>query len=242
MSKKDTVHQYKIEVSTDNEDWTEVVDKTNNKNTAVKQTSYFGAKARYVRITVTGGDLASFNEFRVFKNEAAGEDWNIINMALGKPAMASSEQSGNVAGRAVDGSDSTRWSASDGHPPGWLQVDLGENKAIVGTEVTWYHDDRAYQYKIEVSKDNVNWTKVVDMTDNLTPESKSSDSFEAVARYVRVTITGGWPSIREFSVLGDLMNSVDTEAPVTTSEADQTAENGWYRLKTAGTMMMSTFR
>lgn len=63
------VYKYKVEVSTDNTNWTLVVDKTNNTSTAQTQTDNFTATARYVRITVTGlasATWASFFEFRVF--------------------------------------------------------------------------------------------------------------------------------------------------------------------------------
>ena len=65
------VYKYKVEVSTDNTNWTLVVDKTNNTSTAQTQTDNFTATARYVRITVTGlptspTTWASFYEFRVF--------------------------------------------------------------------------------------------------------------------------------------------------------------------------------
>jgi hypothetical protein len=63
------VYKYKVEISTDNINWTMAVDKTNNTSTAQTQTDNFTATARYVRITVTGlqsGTTASFFEFRVF--------------------------------------------------------------------------------------------------------------------------------------------------------------------------------
>jgi len=65
------VYKYKVEVSTDNINWTLVVDKTANTSTAQTQTDNFTATARYVRITVTGlqaspATWASFYEFRVF--------------------------------------------------------------------------------------------------------------------------------------------------------------------------------
>ncbi len=65
------LYKYRIEVSTDNTNWTTVVDMTNNtSNTAQTQSHSFSARtARYVRITVTGlptRTWASFWEFRVF--------------------------------------------------------------------------------------------------------------------------------------------------------------------------------
>jgi lysophospholipase L1-like esterase len=65
------VYKYKVEVSTDNTNWTLKVDKTANTSTAQTQTDTFTATARYVRITITGlasGTWASLFEFRVFGN------------------------------------------------------------------------------------------------------------------------------------------------------------------------------
>jgi hypothetical protein len=66
-------YRYRVEISTDNTNWTTVVDKTNNTSTAQTQNDPFTANARYVRITVTGlpttpTTWASFFEFRVFGN------------------------------------------------------------------------------------------------------------------------------------------------------------------------------
>jgi beta-glucanase (GH16 family) len=63
------IYKYKVEISSDNTNWTLKVDKTNNTSTAQTQTDPFSGTARYVRITVTGlasGTWASFFEFRVF--------------------------------------------------------------------------------------------------------------------------------------------------------------------------------
>jgi hypothetical protein len=60
---------YKIEISTDNTNWTTVVDRTAGNGTAKTNNDFFNATARYVRITVTGltaGNSAGFNEFRVY--------------------------------------------------------------------------------------------------------------------------------------------------------------------------------
>src|SRR5579859_6849718 len=59
--------KYKIEVSSDDVNYSTVVDKTGNTNTG-NSTDNFSATGRYVRITVTGASAgwASFYEFQVF--------------------------------------------------------------------------------------------------------------------------------------------------------------------------------
>ena len=49
----------------------------------------------------------------------------IYNVALGKPATASSTYLNDAPERAVDGNTTTRWRANNVNERGWLQVDLG---------------------------------------------------------------------------------------------------------------------
>ncbi len=105
-----------------------------------------------------------------------------------KVATASSEQS--PAANANDGSLSTRWAAINGTYPQWWKVDLGASYNLTRTDVNWYSSSsRAYKYKIEVSADDITYTTVVDNTGNTT-YGDTSDSFTAIGRYVRITVTG----------------------------------------------------
>jgi hypothetical protein len=72
------IYRYKIEVSTNNKNWTVVVDKTDNTNTAQIQNDRFTVQAvRYVRITITSigsaNTWASIWEFKVFGSITAVE-------------------------------------------------------------------------------------------------------------------------------------------------------------------------
>jgi DNA-directed RNA polymerase subunit RPC12/RpoP len=63
-----SIYQYEIKVSSDNTNWTTVVDKTSNLTVAKKNSDNFSANGRYVRVVVTGlqpGSWASFFEFQV---------------------------------------------------------------------------------------------------------------------------------------------------------------------------------
>ena len=128
--------------------------KTANTSTDQTQTDNFKAVARYVKITVTGlesGVWASFYDFKVL-----GEQWNL---AMGKTASSDSTMSGFPASNAADGNQTTRWSANDGNTGHYVKVDLGYVKKITnGTQVLW-PSGSAYQYKVETSIDNTNWTQ-----------------------------------------------------------------------------------
>ena len=127
---------------------------------------------------------------------------------------------GNEATHAVDGDLDTRWSA-DTYPE-WLQVDLGATYSVNRIDVCPYQD-RAYQYKVEVSTNGTSYTQVVDRLSNTTGGSVLSDTFTATnARYVKLTVTGasgytgGWTSINEFRVFGPTGTPTPTPVPTPT--------------------------
>jgi len=80
------------------------------------------------------------------------------DLALGRPAQASSIKSPErAASFAVDGQPSTRWTSSyaDGQ---WLSVDLGEVCTLTGVDVRW-EAAFAEAYRLEVSLDGEAWSK-----------------------------------------------------------------------------------
>jgi hypothetical protein len=120
----------------------------------------------------------------------------------GRSVAASSFQTGNDATNGNDGNFSTRWAANGPVFPSWWRVDLGSNCPLGTVAIYWYSaSSRYYQYKIETSTNDVNYVTVVDQTAN-TAMSNSSDTFSAIGRYVRITVTassqaGGYPSFYE---------------------------------------------
>ncbi|MBA3960406.1 MAG: discoidin domain-containing protein [Chthoniobacterales bacterium] len=128
------------------------------------------------------------------------------NVSLGRPAAASTVQSGNNLSNANDGNTTvTRWAAVDGTFPQWWLVDLGANTSLSRADINWYSSaSRSYKYLIEISTDGITYTPVIDKTTNTTV-GDTSDAFSATARYVRVTVTGasaGFASAYEISVFG----------------------------------------
>ncbi|WP_405358693.1 discoidin domain-containing protein [Kitasatospora sp. NBC_00085] len=83
-------------------------------------------------------------------------------ISQGKPAAASStEGSSYAAGKAFDGSATTRWASVEGKDPQWLRVDLGGNANVSRVKLGW---EAAYAkaYRLEVSADGVTWTTVAE--------------------------------------------------------------------------------
>jgi VCBS repeat-containing protein len=106
------------------------------------------------------------------------------NLALGRPAFASSIESSNFnASRAVDGNTQTRWASQGGVNPQWIYVDLGVISNIQQVVLRW---EAAYSesYRIEFSNDAVTWATASFQ------EARNGDvdiiPVSGMARYVRM--------------------------------------------------------
>ncbi|WBB80465.1 protein kinase [Micromonospora sp. WMMD882] len=81
------------------------------------------------------------------------------NLALGRPARASSEEGGaRIASYAVDGDPESRW-GSQFSDPQWLSVDLGGLWRISEVVLRWQRSHAA-TYRVDVSPDGQRWTTV----------------------------------------------------------------------------------
>ncbi|MEZ6068563.1 MAG: discoidin domain-containing protein [Planctomycetaceae bacterium] len=161
-----------------------------------------------------GGKL---DDPRYLKQPASGPTLVPVNLAKAAKATASSEETGknNFAPHAVDGNPATRWCASNGSAPQWLQLDLGEAKPVRGATLKWESDQTVYKYTIEGSADGEQWTTLVDQSAQGL-NGKHEFKFDAPnTRFVKVNFlgsnTGGWGSIWEVSLHGDEMIEVDPQ-------------------------------
>jgi len=131
-------------------------------------------------------------------------------VSQGKPAKASTEADATaVAGNAVDGSTSTRWTSVSGVDPQWLRVDLGAIYHLSRVTLLW-NTACATGYQIQVSDDGNTWTNIFLTTNS---DGATDDlPLQGNGRYVRMfgtarcTATAGY-SVNEFKVYG-------TPAPV----------------------------
>ncbi|MCQ8188610.1 discoidin domain-containing protein [Streptomyces rugosispiralis] len=155
----------------------------------------------YVKATDGKGDVGiGTRSVRVVPPAVNGTD-----VALGRPATASSYQTGGgdcpcTPDNAVDGKADTRW-AADWSDPQWLQVDLGASTSFTHVQLVW---EAAYAkaYTIQTSDDGQNWRTVREVTDG----NGGVDDFDisGTGRYVRVhgtaRGTGYGYSLYEFGV------------------------------------------
>jgi hypothetical protein len=136
-----------------------------------------------------------------------------VNLALGKPAVASRVQSSPnpndyAATNATDGSLATRWSGeSEPNKVGWLYADLGAACDVQRVKVTW-EAAAATEYKLQVSGDAAHWSTIKTVTSG---DGGADDwtGLTGAGRYVRVWCTyatindGAGYSIWELEVYGD---------------------------------------
>ncbi|OAB37012.1 hypothetical protein PMSD_09410 [Paenibacillus macquariensis subsp. defensor] len=167
--------------------------------------------------TIEGADKKAIAEITVKEDP---------NIALRKPATASSQQSSNTAVMGNDGQTLTRWSVSDPKTEHWWQVDLGAQYDVTSSKITWESGSSTMKYKIEVSSDGENWKKIVDKWDNPVTESFTEDTWSAnKVKFIKVIALGvdtTWAGFREFEAYGAKSNTdpgQEYEAPTTTDNA-----------------------
>ena len=114
---------------------------------------------------------------------------DLANLALARPATASSSQGEETPECAVDGDILTSWHAGKKtDKPEWLCVDLGESKAFSRVKIGWEGEDFPKTYEVQVSEDAQAWTPIYQTTkgegglDNL-------DGLTGKGRYVRLLAT-----------------------------------------------------
>jgi hypothetical protein len=124
-------------------------------------------------------------------------------LSQGKPATASSTESGSYpASAAVDGNTGTRWSSAFGDPQ-WLQVDLGATATITSVRLNW---EAAYakSFQLQTSANGSTWTTIYSTTTGAggvqTLTVSGSGRYVRVNGTVRATPYGY--SLWEFQVYG----------------------------------------
>lgn len=128
------------------------------------------------------------------------------NVAKGKDAYATENETGHGAALAVDGNTSTYWAS--GHPT-FLEVDLDGYFDIEEiTLLAYFNDGRYYNYEILTSLDGAEYKKVAEKKDTIA-ETAKGDTYSIekhTARYVRVNMLSNSanPSVHisELKVMG----------------------------------------
>ena len=133
--------------------------------------------------------------------QAAGS-CGTADIAQGRPAAASSTESGQFpASAAVDGSTATRWS-SGWSDPQWVQVDLGSVQSICQVVLNWQNPAYGSAYQIQVSADAASWTTIYSTTTGAggTETLNVTGSGRYIRMYGTVRGSGYGYSLWEFGV------------------------------------------
>lgn len=114
-----------------------------------------------------------------------------MQLALDRPAQASSVASGTLAGQANDGNSATLWqaAATDSNP--WWQVSLEATYQVNRIQLTFPAPGN-WRYKIDVSQDGTNYTTVVDQSQTTSTDQirVATGNFGNGVGFVRVRIFG----------------------------------------------------
>jgi hypothetical protein len=210
--------EFAIQISSNGTDWTEVDKVTGNTASTTDKVLGQDYKARYVRLMVYKGiqsdtaanPRARIGQFELYYKASAAS----VNLALNKPATASTVHEGFTADRAVNGlwtSQQLTGNSADryegwvsavqaGSVP-WLRIDLGQPTAFNHFIVKFDEASRvstggdntakktAKEFGIQTSNDGTTWTTVASITGNTAHTVDKYLENEVTARYVRVWLT-----------------------------------------------------
>ena len=176
---------FQIQVSDNASTWTTVYSTTTGAG-GTQNLAVTGA-GRYVRML--GTTRATQYGYSLFEFQVTGEFVTMAcgnNVALNKPAAASSAENASTgASAAVDGNAGTRWSSAFSDPQ-WLRVDLGATTTICQVVLSW---EAAYAtaFQIQVSNDATTWTTIYSTT--VGTGGTQTLSVTGSGRYVRMNGT-----------------------------------------------------
>ncbi|GAB4085545.1 discoidin domain-containing protein [Myceligenerans cantabricum] len=167
--------------------------------------------ARYVRMQgVQGHPQYGYSLYHLRAFAPDGTD-----LAAGRPATASSADTGRPAAAVTDGGPTTRWAVSRAdrtRPDSWVQVDLGEPAEVSRVQLGW-EAAAGQRYRVQTSADGVTWH-----------DAATYDADEPL-----LTSSGSWLDVE--GTAGFVVR--DGDAPITVSRASE--ERHLVRLADGGT-------
>ncbi len=205
---------YHIQVSNDGLHWT-TIHTTRDNPGGIDEVSLSGV-GRYLRMQ--GLRRATRHGYSMYDFEVYGQPARTENIALNKPATASTTQNGRLsANNAVDGDSSTRWS-SDFTDHNWIAVDLGAVYQITGAHLSW-QNSYSKDFDIQTSFDGVHWATIHSTIDS--DGGIDEMALNGQGRYLRVEgfrrATRYGHSLWDLKVFGHVIMPVDPEVETESS-------------------------
>ncbi|WP_127501100.1 discoidin domain-containing protein [Actinoplanes solisilvae] len=151
--------RFRVQVSADGDLWTDLTTVNNETpvgNTGRQVVDFDERSAQHVRIQ--GGHRATDWGFSLWTLSVRRKADLSTDLALNRPATASTAEGSSPASNVTDGNPRTRW-ASDAQDNQWIQVDLGARVAFDQVELAW---ETAYarDFVVQISDDGEHWTDV----------------------------------------------------------------------------------
>ncbi len=100
---------------------------------------------------------------------------------------------------ALDGSNGSRWMASETDTKAWYQLDLGKVCKVERTELYFVKPTVGHAYRLESSIDGKTWNPCGGHED-INVKSPHTDTAIGQARYLKLTLLQGTPGLWEFRV------------------------------------------
>ena len=194
--------------------------------------------ARYIRMQGQQGN-AKFG-YSLFSFHVYGSDPLVTSdLAAGKPAQASSEDTANGRGasKVTDADASSRWAVSTAdrtRTDSWIQVDLGQEQTVSAARLAW-EASAGDRYLVQTSTDGQTWTTQKAYTGGADVNVARTDTVELTppgsevaapveARYVRMQGVEGAPtygySLYHFRALSPEGVDLAARKPATASSED----------------------
>ncbi|BCX47537.1 coagulation factor 5/8type domain-containing protein [Haloferula helveola] len=148
------------------------------------------------------GDGEGISQWDAAGNFSWNQHWTFLNalpqtvadpavVSQGRPVTSSSTEANHYDNKGNNGVAADRWTAADASYPQWWRVDTGIVQPITRVEIDWFKDGSpAFQYQIEVSNNDSDWTVVADRTSNGVSGTTVDPLTGVSGRFVRVTVTG----------------------------------------------------
>lgn len=143
-------------------------------------------------LTVLSLLLMPYGSLPVMGEQAQTTDETAVNLALNKPALASSIISDRQAGKAVDGSRDTYWQPASTDREDMnvsLQVDLQGSYPLNQVILDLNRGDHLSSIQIDYSADGVSWDRAFTKSSGIRTDGQENLMFEPVtAAHIRVTL------------------------------------------------------
>ncbi len=192
----DRAYRYRVEASLDGVSWTTVVDRTTNSVPGTALDNFTPRTLRYARLTVTGvasgvTTWVSIQEFALHDRFDPRPD-----LALSRPASATSSAAGHASASAVDGQPGATWWASATRPtagaPQQLTVDLQAVRNVDTVRVTSRPGAGPRAVTVLASTNGTTWTTVASAT-LLNTEGPHTFLVPVVpARWIRLSVVSAF--------------------------------------------------